>query len=69
MSNITIRCPTTGDKLPTSVTTDSESLANNWNRVVRVLCPHCKTEHSGTVRMLFAADVLSEDQLRRADTR
>ncbi len=67
MSNITIRCPATGERLPTSVTTDSESLATNWNRVV--LCPQCKTEHSGTVRMLFAADVLSEEQLRRADTR
>ena len=63
MSNIYIPCPATGIRLSTKVETSATGLANNWNKRVSVYCAHCKAEHSGMVRELFTAEVMSSSEM------
>ena len=67
-NNITIQCPATGAILDTGVETTATSLADVWNKRLRVRCPHCKAEHSGFGRELFTAEVMSSCE-KRADSR
>ena len=63
MSNIYISCPATGTKLNTYIEESAAGLSDNWNKMVSVYCAHCQAEHSGIVRLLFTAEVLSSSEL------
>jgi hypothetical protein len=46
MSMLMIRCPRTGQDIPTGIETDADSFKQIPDVLVYTLCPHCGTDHA-----------------------
>ena len=55
-----LTCPETGDRMPFNINkTDAKSVAQSWNRFIRVNCPHCGGRHDVLYREVYMDSVLT----------
>lgn len=58
--NINFSCPKTRRGIDTGVATNASSLAANWDKTLRLRCPHCGEVHTVPVREAFTEGVLND---------
>ena len=52
-------CPETGERTPLKFKTDAKSVAQAWNRFIRVNCPHCGGRHDVLYKEAYMDSVLT----------
>ena len=64
MGPLIVHCPKTCATINTGVATDYKALAEAWDRIVNVPCPHCGEEHEIKVRDAFIRGEVSQFAVR-----
>jgi len=52
-------CPQMGERMPFKFKTDAKSVAQAWNRLMRVNCPHCGGRHDVLYKEVYMDGVLT----------
>ena len=68
MGAVMIRCPETGQEIPTGIVTDRESFAATPVFFARVLCPICRTEHEWFAKEAWLCEAAPARRVRGAVT-
>jgi hypothetical protein len=67
MGAVMVRCPQTGQGIPTGIVTDRESFEATPVFFARVRCPICRTEHEWFAKEAWVCDGDADPRQGRGD--
>jgi hypothetical protein len=65
MGMVMVKCPQTGQAIPTGIETDRESFARSAVFFARTRCPRCRTDHAWFAREAWVREAWVDEPSRR----